>query len=196
MRYAKYVVSFGANKQNTAGPAGNWRYAQAQRENNLRYVHVEPHATTSAGWADEWVPIKPKTDAVFLFAMLHVALHELDWRTMADLAFLAARTNSPYLVAPNGYYLRDPETDRPLVWDEAAGEARSFDDPAVGSPALAGEFEASGVTVGPDDERASFEAASVSPSFQHLLDHVADVTPEASAEVCDVSASRLRRIAT
>ncbi|MFB6361391.1 MAG: molybdopterin-dependent oxidoreductase, partial [Halobacteriales archaeon] len=49
IKRAKYVLSFGANKQNTAGPAGNWRYAQAQRDNNLRYVHIEPHATTSAG---------------------------------------------------------------------------------------------------------------------------------------------------
>ncbi|MFB6354647.1 MAG: molybdopterin-dependent oxidoreductase [Halobacteriales archaeon] len=192
----KYVVSFGANKQNTAGPAGNWRYAEAQRENNMRYVHVEPHATTSAGWADEWIPIKPKTDAVFLYAMLHVALHELDWRAMVDRDFLEERTNSPYLVAPNGYYLRDPDTEQPLVWDADAGEAKPFDDPSVETPALEGEYEADGVTVGPDDERETLEGVTVAPSFQQLLDHVADLTPEAAADICDVSAERIRRIAT
>jgi len=128
--------------------------------------------------------------------MLHVALHELDWRAMADLEFLRERTNSPYLVAPDGYYLRDPETDTPLVWDEAAGAARPFDDPSVAAPALEGTFEADGVTVGPDGERTTFEAAAVAPSFQKLLDHTTEPTPEAAAEICDVPAERIRRIAT
>lgn len=196
VNHAEYVVSFGANKQNTAGPSGNWQYAEARHDGDFTYVHVEPHETTSAAWADEWIPIKPKTDAVFLYAMLHVALHELDWRDMVDRAFLTHRTNSPYLVAPNGYYLRDSETEQPLVWDGAAGHVVPYDDAADASPALTGDYRVSGVTIGPDDERQTLDDVTAIPAFQRLLDHAETPTPEVAAEVCDVPAERIRRVAT
>jgi phenylacetyl-CoA:acceptor oxidoreductase len=65
------------------------------------------------------VPLKPKTDAAFLFALIHVMLHESGARAL-DLEFLARRTGSPYLVGPKGTFLRDRATRKPLVWDRAA----------------------------------------------------------------------------
>lgn len=192
----KLVISFGANKQNTAGVSGNWQYAQARGKGDFEYIHVEPHATTSAGWADEWIPIKPKTDAIFLYAMLNVILHELDWEGMIDHAFLRDRTNAPYLVAPNGYFLRDSDSEEPLVWDAADETAKPHDDPTLEEPALTGEFVVSGVTIGPDDEVEAFDEATVRPSFEELHDHVRAVTPEEAAEVCDVQAETIRRVAT
>ena len=40
-------------------------------------------------------------------------------RERLDLDFLARHTASPYLVGPNGYYLRERATRKPLVWDDA-----------------------------------------------------------------------------
>ena len=76
--------------------------------------------------AAQWVPIKPKTDAAFLFALLHVLLHEIP-RARLDVAFLGRHTASPYLVGPNGYYLRDRVTHKPLVLDSPRNMAVPFD---------------------------------------------------------------------
>lgn len=46
-------------------------------------------------------PIKPKTDGAFMFALIHVMLHERR-REDLDLPFLRDRAASPYLVGPNG----------------------------------------------------------------------------------------------
>ena len=50
--------------------------------------------------------------------MIHVLLHEHP-RECLDVTFLRHRTASPYLVGPNGYYLRDPRNRKPLLWDTA-----------------------------------------------------------------------------
>ena len=59
------------------------------------------------------MPIKPKTDSAFLYAMINVLLFEHKLGEL-DVPFLKRHTASPYLVGPNGYYLRDPETRKAL----------------------------------------------------------------------------------
>jgi anaerobic selenocysteine-containing dehydrogenase len=34
-------------------------------------VQVEPHLSVTGALSGEWVPIKPKTDAAFLYALIH-----------------------------------------------------------------------------------------------------------------------------
>lgn len=187
------VISFGANKQNTSGPSGNWQYSNAKAD-GTEFIQIEPHLTTSGGWADEWIPIQPKTDAVFLYAMLHVALHERDWTDEVDHDFLKERTNSPYLVTPDGYYLRDPDSEKPLVWDAEEGAAVEFD-AGTSDPALTGEFETAGVEIRADDERREYDEVTARPSFQALLDHTEELTPEEAAEICDVPVSKIRQVA-
>ena len=75
----------------------------------------------------EWIPIRPKTDAAFLYAIVHRVLHERGWREVCDVPFLERMTASPYLVGPNGWFLRDAGSGKPLVWDTEAGAARPFD---------------------------------------------------------------------
>jgi phenylacetyl-CoA:acceptor oxidoreductase len=193
VNHTEYVVSFGANKQNTAGPSGNWQYSNA-KEDGAKFVQVEPHQTTSGGWSDEWIPIKPKTDAVFMYGMLHVALHERDWREEVDDEFLRERTNTPYLVAPSGYYLRDPDTEQPLVWDADDDTAKPFDDESLTEPALTGSYDLGGVEIHADDERVTRDEVTVKPSFQTLLDHTEYPTPEEAAEICDVPVEDIRRV--
>ncbi len=54
---------------------GVWRHAEA-RARGMKRVQVEPHLSVTGACSAEWVPIKPKTDAAFLFALIHVLLHE------------------------------------------------------------------------------------------------------------------------
>ena len=88
----------------------------------MKRVQVEPHLSVTGACSAEWIPIKPKTDAAFLFAMLHVLLHEQP-RERLDVRFLKHHTSSPYLVGPQGFFLRDPDQRKPLVIDKSSGRA-------------------------------------------------------------------------
>jgi phenylacetyl-CoA:acceptor oxidoreductase len=193
MPHTRYVLSFGHNGDVSGGVIGVWRHAEA-RGRGARWIQFEPHMSVTAATATRWVPIKPKTDAAVLFAILHVALHEHDWRQVCDVDFLGRMTNSPYLVGPRGYYMRDAESGKPLVWDTARGAAVPFDTPEVTAYALEGEFPVSGVEVGPDEARFVHETALARPAFQLLRDHVAPYTPEWAAGISDVPADVIRQV--
>ncbi len=187
------IISFGANVEASGGVCGVKRHADA-RARGVRRIQVEPHLSVTGACSAQWVPIRPKTDPAFLFAMVHVALHEAD-RSALDIAFLKARTSSPYLVAPNGFYLRDKKTGKPLVWDLIAKKAVPFDRPRI-DPALEGAFEVSGRETGPDDEFWDHRNATCRPAFDHLLTHMCTYTPEWAAAICDVPADTIRSVAT
>ncbi|GIX47144.1 MAG: formate dehydrogenase [Candidatus Tectimicrobiota bacterium] len=190
----RLVISFGHNGDASGGVAGVWRHAEA-RARGLRWVQVEPHQSVTAATASEWVPIRPKTDAAVLFAMLHVVLHELPWQEVCDVPFLRHFTNAPYLVGPHGYYLRHGSSRRPLVWDPRQGQAVPFDTPGI-EPALEGEFRVRGVEEGPDGHCWAHHAARCRPALALLREHVRDYTPEWAAEIADVPAATIRRLAT
>ncbi|MDO8478731.1 MAG: molybdopterin-dependent oxidoreductase [Candidatus Rokubacteria bacterium] len=188
-----YVLSFGYNGDASGGVTGVFRHAEA-RARGLHWVQLEPHMSITAAGAQEWVPVKPKTDAAVLFALMHSILLEHDWRVVCDVAFLERMTSSPYLVGPGGYYLRDPESGKPLVWDLDLGRPLPFDDPRCTRPAMEGGYIAAGVEIGADGARRSV-SDRVKPAFQLLLEHVRPYTPEWAAGIADVPAATIRRIA-
>jgi phenylacetyl-CoA:acceptor oxidoreductase len=186
-----YVVSFGANVEASGGVCGVKRHADA-RTRGMRRVQIEPHLSITGACSAQWIPIKPKTDSAFLYAMLHVLLHEHP-RERLDLPFLKNRTSSPYLIAPGGFFLRDTETRKPLVFDKRANKPAPFDAPGI-DPALEGEFTIDGVEIGPDQEVTRHRAVQASPAFAHLVRHVKDYSPEWAAAICDVEAQTIRRV--
>jgi phenylacetyl-CoA:acceptor oxidoreductase len=190
---SEYVLSFGYNGDASGGVTGAFRHAEA-RARGLRWVQLEPHLSVTAAGAAEWVPIRPKTDAAVLFAMLHVLLWEQDWRATCDVPFLERMTSSPYLVGPGGYFLRDPSTAKPVVWDEGKGRPVPFDNFDCLAPALDGEYIASGIEIGPDGARRTV-SERVKPAFAHLREHVRSYTPEWAAAISDVPAETIRRLA-
>ncbi|MBI1905678.1 MAG: molybdopterin-dependent oxidoreductase [Rhodocyclales bacterium] len=187
----KYVLSFGANLEASAGVVGVWRHAQA-RINGYKRVQLEPHLSVTGACSAEWVPIKPKTDPALMFAMLHVMLHETP-RDKLDLPFLRNHTGSPYLVGPNGYFLRDAETRKPLLWDLKRNRAVPFDMPDT-DPALEGSFTCSGIEVGADERVWQHDAVSVETSFTKLAAHVKPYTPEWAETICDIRPGTVRRL--
>ncbi len=64
-----------AVKAASGGVAGVWRHAE-DGAGGLKRVQIEPHFSITGACSAEWVPIKLKTDAAFLFAMIHVLLLE------------------------------------------------------------------------------------------------------------------------
>src|SRR5262249_47617993 len=115
-------------------------------------------------------------------------------RTRLDLPFLKHRTSSPYLVGPNGYFLRDGETRKPLVIDMATSRAVPFDTAGI-DPALDGLFAVDGVEVGPDQELMPHRGVSAMPAFSHLVQHVKTCSPEWAGPICDVAPETICRVA-
>jgi phenylacetyl-CoA:acceptor oxidoreductase len=187
-----YLVSFGANVEASGGVCGVKRHADA-RKRGMKRVEIEPHLSVTAACSAEWIPIKPKTDAAFLFAMIHVLTHEHP-RERLDLPFLKDRTSSPYLVGPGGFFLRDPETRKPLVFDLRSQKAVPFDTAGIDA-ALDGARAVRGIEIGPDGEITTYPAAIAMPTHVHLVDHVKNYSPEWASAICDVPAETIRRVA-
>ncbi len=157
-------------------------------DRGMKMVVVNPHAgpETVRG---EWVPIIPGTELPFIMAMTHVILHELN---KYDEWFLRVRTNAPYLIGAEGDYVRDSETQKPLVWNTLQNQAVPFDDPEVsngslgdpslGAAALSGSFK--------------FNEQDVRTAFDAIKEHYKQFTPEWAEKLTEIPAATIRRIAT
>jgi len=189
----RFVLSIGSNVEASGGPCAVTRHADA-RVRGYKRVQVEPHLSVTGACSAEWVPIRPKTDPAFMFALIHVLLWEHGTAAL-DLPFLRDRTSSPYLVAPDGLYLRDPESGKPLVWDEHTAQAVPFD--TVGAlPALEGYCQvAKAVSIDADDVRQEYTDVVAETAFSKLVEHMEKYTPEWAAAICDIPAETIRRIA-
>ncbi len=148
------------------------------RARGMKLVVVDPVGGFAAAKANEWLPIRPGTDAALGLAMLHVLLNELE---IYDQPFLKQRTNAPYLVGQDGRYLRDAESNEPLVYDAADGAVKRHDDPGLRDAAITGTFE-----VGDRKGR---------PAFELLREHVRKYPPEVAEGITTIPAATLRRIA-
>ncbi|HEY5790644.1 MAG TPA: molybdopterin-dependent oxidoreductase [Gammaproteobacteria bacterium] len=187
----EFILSFGYNIEASGGVCGVKRHADA-RARGVKRVQIEPHLSVTGACSAEWVPIRPKTDAAFMFGLIHVMLHEQ--RQRLDIPFLKHRTTSPYLVAPNGFFLRDPATRKPLLYCLQRKRAVPFDTPDT-DPALEGTFKVSGIEIGADDDAWEHRLEKVQPAFQKLLEHTAEYTPLWAGRICDVPHKVIRRLA-
>ena len=180
-----------------AAGGGVTRAADARLDRGMRVVSIDPRCGEGANKGD-WIPILPGTDLAFNLAVMHGMMHELN---QYDVEFMKLHTNGPYLIRPDGYYMRDSEgegeeppeptmhrvyaqrnatkTGTPLVWDADRQEARPFDDPDIKDVALEGTFEVNGL--------------ACKPAFQMLKDRVAPYTPEWAEGISTVPASTIRR---
>jgi anaerobic selenocysteine-containing dehydrogenase len=148
------------------------------RVRGMKVVVVDPYMGSAAEKADEWVPIKPGSDGALACAMLNLLLNEY---RLFDADYLRDHADGPYLLTEDGWYAREPETGRPLVWDLDAGAPRPFDAPDLGALALEGAYPVRGRV-----HRTVFQA---------LREQVARWTPEAAEAVTTVPAATIRRIA-
>ncbi len=84
---SKLVVLFGNNPAETRMSGGGITYQlqQARERSNARMIVIDPRYTdTAAGREDEWIPIRPGTDAALVAGLAHVLITE----NMVDQAFL------------------------------------------------------------------------------------------------------------
>ena len=188
----EYLISFGSNIDASGGVTGVRRHADA-RKRGMKRIQLEPHLSVTGANATEWIPIKTKTDNAVLYAMVHILLHETPLEKL-DVPFLKERTASPYLVGPNGFYLRDPETKKPLLWDTKTNKAVAHDE-ANTDPALVGCFTVdNAIEIGADEEIWTHQSVEADTGLEKAKQLVADHNPEWAAEISDVAADTIRRI--
>lgn len=177
-RYTNYVLKWGSSKGTGSGHSmtTNARLRADAIARGAREVVFDPICNFAGGKATEWVPILPGTDLIVALAMANVIVNELG---IYDRLFLQRKTNLPFLVGPDGTFVRDEE-GRPMVWDLSDNKAKAFNEP-VANCALEGEYVVRGITC--------------HPAFQLLKDHLRQYTPRLASEVSTVPEEVIRRIA-
>ncbi|MDR9828543.1 DmsA/YnfE/YnfF family dimethyl sulfoxide reductase [Vibrio sp. FNV 38] len=84
---SKLIVQFGNNPAETRMSGGGLIHhlIESKAKSNAKMIMIDPrYNDTAAGHEDQWVPIKPGTDAALVSAMAHVMIKE----ALVDQAFL------------------------------------------------------------------------------------------------------------
>jgi len=180
--HTSYFLMFGVAEDHDSNPI---KLGIARlKARGAKFVSVNPVRTGYSAVADEWVGIRPGTDGLIVFALIH----ELLRADRIDLDFLVRYTNAPWLVVRNpggaddGLFARD-EAGKPLAWDAERKIPVDAGLPDI-RPAVVGEVEL------PDGRRAV-------PVFQLLAERYLDpqYAPDSVAPRCGVPAETIRRIA-
>jgi len=180
-KYCNYAIFWGVNGGHATGHASMAlaRLAADAMERGMKLVVIDPVCHFSGSKAVEWIPILPGTDGAVALAMANVILNELGiW----DAIYLKTKTNGPYLVGPDGKYVRDPIDKKPLVWDAVELKAKVYDDASIIDYTLEGSVQVNGL--------------DCRPSFQLFKENLKKYTPEMASKVSTIPAETIRRIAT
>ncbi|MEM8949279.1 MAG: molybdopterin oxidoreductase family protein [Pseudomonadota bacterium] len=177
----RYFMMFGCAEDHDSNPLKLG--LSKLKGNGAKFVSVNPVRTGYSAIADEWLGIRPGTDGLLIFSIIH----ELLKAGKIDVDYLLRYTNAGWLVIldegpGNGLFVRTKE-DKPIVWDREKDQPRPFDDPNA-SPALKGV-----VTL------ASGRKAV--PVFQLLAERYLDedYNPDRVADETGIPAATIRRLA-
>jgi anaerobic selenocysteine-containing dehydrogenase len=180
--HTQYLMLWGVAEDHDSNPI---KLGLGQlKARGAKIVAVNPVRTGYGAIADEWIGIRPGTDGLFAFALIHELLRS----DRIDLEYLVRYANAHWLVlrnpggADDGLFARDGDGTA-LCWDRNGN--RAVDANAVDvSPAVVGE-----VTL--DDGRIAV------PAFQLVAERYLDpqYAPDAVSERCGIPADTIRRIA-
>ena len=154
------------------------------KERGAKIISVNPVRTGYGAIADEWIGIRPGTDGLFAFALIH----ELLRTQRVDLDYLVNYCNAHWLVidapgtASDGLFVRNAQGN-PMCWDRTSASPQPAS--AVGiSPSVHGD-----VTL--DD------GTTARPVFQLMIERYGDAqyAPAAVAERCGIPVETIERVA-
>jgi anaerobic selenocysteine-containing dehydrogenase len=176
----KYFMMWGVADDHASNPIKIG--LEKLKRNGGKFVSVNPVRTGYQAIADEWVGIKPGTDAMLALSMVHVLLKndQFDWE------FLIRYSNAPQLVVHtlgevgHGLIARDDDGN-PLVWDMEKDAPVNGKLPDV-NPALFYEGEVNGKPV---------KSVMVLMAEEYMKD---EYSPENAAKVCGVPAEEIERM--
>ena len=179
---ANVLFAWGNNLAETAIP--DWRViSDARQQHGQKLVVIDPRFTPTAAAADTWVPIRPGSDPALVDGMMaHIVAQKL-----YDEEYLRAYTVAPFLVDPDTrLFVREKDVvsggkDLPVVQDEVTGRLVAADAPNLHKAAILGTFPAG--------------AKQCRTAFQVLVDTIAKYTPDKTAEICDIPADTVVKLA-
>lgn len=145
-----------------------------------KIINIDPRCGPEASKEAEWLPIRPGTEQAFFLAMLNTMLYEIGYQKL-DMWFVKNRTNGPYLIGPDGEYVRDTASNKPFMWDAKANQPVTFDTPTPMDVAIEGTYQVNGVTA--------------TPALQLIKDAVKQYTPEWSEGITTIPAAKVQEIA-
>ncbi|MEE9471158.1 MAG: molybdopterin-dependent oxidoreductase, partial [Gemmatimonadota bacterium] len=176
-REPKLDIAWGTNPSESS--PFQMRTLLDHKQQGTRLAVIDPVFTVTAGKADEYLRIRPGTDAALALGMMNVILE----KGLQDEDFLREYTVGPFLVRRcNGRFLREDDGDSGgyMVWDTVTDRARPVDEAGV-VPALTGSYQVND--------------AECTPAYQLLADLIGEYTPERAAELSDIPAETIRRLA-
>ena len=205
--HAKYLMLWGVAEDHDSNPI---KLGLGQlKGRGAKVVAVNPVRSGYGAIADEWIGIRPGTDGLFAFALIH----ELLAADRIDLDYLVRFTNAHWLVvqdagaADDGLFARDAE-GRALCWDRALVGGTSVPmpfaesigtevPPTSGQSGALGLAEGTGISPAVVGEFALPDGRRAVPVFQLLAQRYLDpqYAPDAVADRCGVPADTIRRIA-
>lgn len=180
--HARYLMLWGVAEDHDSNPIKLGLGKLKGR--GAKIVAVNPVRTGYAAIADEWIGIRPGTDGLFAFALIHELLRS----DRIDLDYLVRYANVHWLVidapgtAEDGLFLRDADGN-PQCWNDdtdSLADAQAIDI----APRLVGTLPL------PDGRQAK-------PVFDHVVQRYLDprYAPDAVSERCGIPADTIRRIA-
>lgn len=190
---AKTIFVFGSNV--TESLIHIWHFMAEAQEKGARLIVVDPIFTTTASKADQWVRIRPGTDAALFLSMMQVIFDE----GLEDTQYIHDHTVGPFLVREdNKKFLRqsdltgeapdtttDPATgaevviDPYVVWSIEADEAVVLAEGV--QAALTGAFEVNGI--------------AVRTALDLLKEAVAEYDPATASAITTVPVETIRQLA-
>ena len=91
--HSRFFIAWGNNPAVTNG--GYFKnILDAREKNGAKLVVIDPRLSETAALADEWIQVRPGTDAALSLGMINVILQE----KLYDEAYLKAYTNAPFLI--------------------------------------------------------------------------------------------------
>lgn len=178
--YCNYLILWGSQLGfmiDTNATLMTKRMAEA-RARGMKVVVIDPVGNHAAAKADEWIPIRPGTDAALALGILNILLNELG---IYDGEYIRRKTNGPYLIGQDGRYLRDRDSGKPLVWDQEKGGPAPYDAVPCQRAALLGTYQV--------------QDKDCAPAFQFLCDHVKNYPRDEVAKITTVPGEVIFRLA-
>ena len=183
--HAKTILMMGTNA--AVAQPNTFHFLQEAQSKGGKLIHIDPVYGLTSAKCDQYVRIRPATDAALLLGMIREVI-EQGW---IDEDYLITATVAPYLVKESdGKFLRGSDlgiapiegapdatgqatmVDRIVVWDSAKDAYGLVGE--VATPALAGTYEVNGI--------------KVSTAYQLLVEETREWTLEKASELTEIPA--------
>jgi len=147
---SRYIIMWGWNPAEMRDGTNSDYFIKLARENGARVVCIDPrHSLSAAALADEWIPIRPGTDAAMMSAMAYVMLtenlHDAEFVRAHCVGFDASQMPAPaagaesysdYLLGVRDGIPKTPEWAEAITAVPAATIARIAREYATVKPAV------------------------------------------------------------